>query len=88
MKSKPRSPFYFSAYPLKALNEEAVTKQSSDHSPYLKSVLSAKTRTSSRVRVFPMVNPYGKTTITLTPETSELPKDIELAQKEWFNNYE
>ena len=88
MKSKPRSPFYFSAYPLKALNAGATVKQSSDHSPYLKSVLSGKTRTSSRVRVFPMVNPYGKTTITLTPETSELPKDIELAQKEWFNNYE
>ena len=88
MKSRPRSPFYFSAYPLKALNAEAAAKQTTDHSPYLKSVLSAKTRTSSRIRVFPMINPYGKKTITLTPDTSELQKDIELAQKEWFNNYE
>jgi hypothetical protein len=88
MKSNDHPSFYFSAYPLKALTNEASAKSSSNQSPYLKAILSGKTRTLSRVRVFPMINPYRKSSIPAIPETSKLPKDIELTEKEWFNNYE
>jgi hypothetical protein len=88
MKSNDHPSFYFSAYPLKALTNEASAKPSSNQSPYLKAILSGKTRTLSRVRVFPMINPYRKSSIPVILETSKLPKDIELTEKEWFNNYE
>jgi hypothetical protein len=88
MKSNAQSTLYFSAYPLKALNEEPSVKPSQGQSPYLKAILSGKTRTLSRTRVFPMVNPYRKMVAPLAIDTSKLPKDIELTEKEWFNNYE
>ena len=82
------SSFYFSAYPLKAIKDEASSKELPTQSPYLKAVLSGKTRTLSRVRVFPMVNPYRKNVLPVIPDENKLIKDIELIQKEWFNNYE
>jgi hypothetical protein len=88
MKRDANSTLYFSAYPLKALTNGASAKSSTDQSPYLKAILSGKTRTLSRVRVFPMINPYRKSSIPVIPEASKLPKDIELTEKEWFNNYE
>ena len=88
MKSNDHPSFYFSAYPLKAVTNEASAKPSSNQSPYLKAILSGKTRTLSRVRVFPMINPYRKSSIPVIPETSKLPKDIEQTEKDWFNNYE
>jgi hypothetical protein len=88
MKSNVQSTLYFSAYPLKALRDKASAKPSSTQSPYLKAILSGKTRTLSRVRVFPMVNPYRRSSVPVIPDASKLPKDIELTEKEWFNNYE
>jgi hypothetical protein len=88
MKSKPRSPFYFSAYPLKAVTDEASAKTTSSQSPYLKAILSGKTRTLSRVRVFPMINPYRKFSIPVSPDESKVPKNIDHTEKDWFNNYE
>jgi len=88
MKSNSQPSLYFSAYPLKALNQETSAKPSNSHSPFLKAILSGKTRTMSRVRVLPMVNPYRQTTAPGTTKESKLPKDIELTEKEWFNNYE
>ena len=87
MKSNARKSVYFSAYPLKNVERE-VSKNTNGQSPYLKAILSGKTRTLSRVRVMPMVNPYAKTPAKFTPKASQLPNDIELSQKEWFNNYE
>jgi hypothetical protein len=87
MKSNAQSTFYFSAYPLKNLHEKTSAKPSSDQSPYLKAILSGKTRSLSRVRVFPMINPYRQSSVPIVPE-NKLPKDTELNQKEWFNNYE
>ena len=75
---------YFSAYPLKAINQQS----SSEQSPYLKAVLSGKTRTLSRVRVAPMINPYKATTKPVIPENEKLPKDVEHTEKDWFKNYE
>jgi len=89
MKSSDHPSLYFSAYPLKALNPEASAKPSSDQSsPYLKAVLSGKTRTTSRVRVLPMINPYKQPAQSTPKIAGTLPKDIALTEKEWFNNYE
>jgi hypothetical protein len=60
MKSNAKSSLYFSAYPLKAIKEP--TPASGTESPYLRSVLSGSSNIkTSRVRVFPMVNPYPQT---------------------------
>ena len=74
---------YFSAYPLKAIK-----KSSSEQSPFLKAILSGKTRTFSRVRVSPMPNPYkGNIKPTVNKPGNEK-KDMEPGGNEWFNNYE
>ena len=87
-----QSSLYFSAYPLKAITGETSTKQSSaTESPYLKSVL-GKTKTITRVRVFAMVNPYtkpiAKAKKPVRPLKDKLPGNIELLEREWYNNYE
>lgn len=87
MKSNATPSLYFSAYPLKAL-DQAAAKPVNGQSPYLKAILSGKTRTLSRVRVLPMVNPYKPGTRPYVPKAGKLPSDIELSQNEWFNNYE
>lgn len=87
MKRNAKPCFYFSAYPLKAIKEPSSSDKQPD-SPFLKTLLSGKTKTSSRVRVFPMLNPY-KGPVTPAPfEADKLPKDIELTEKDWFKNYE
>ena len=97
MKSNAEPSIYFSAYPLKAISPEPAKEVTKDErSPYLKAILSGKTRVLSRVRVFPMANPYPKSPAVASrvnlsesiKKESKLPKDIELTQKEWFNNYE
>ena len=87
MKSNARQSIYFSAYPLKAIKQE-VSKNPDGQSPYLKAILSGKTRTLSRVRVMPMANPYAKTPAKFIPKPGDLPKDIELTDKDWFKSYE
>lgn len=84
MKSSSRSPLYFSAYPLKAIT--GASGNAAKESPYLKSVLtsSGKTKTSSRVRVFPMANPYKSPVVNNKQKT----KDVEGSGEEWFNHYE
>jgi hypothetical protein len=80
---KPLSP-YFMPSPLKASNEEASQKPS----PYLKAILSGKSRPMSQPRSKPMINPYRDTTyrdsVKQEPEktpfqrlisSSKLPKD-------------
>ena len=75
---------YFSAYPLKAIKESSTSEQS----PFLKAILSGKTRTLSRVRVSPMLNPYKGTLKPAAPKKNEEKKNIEPGGNEWFNNYE
>ena len=88
MKINIKPSFYFSAYPLKAISGSSLAEKKPD-SPYLKALLSGKTQTNSnRVRVFPMTNLYNKQFRPAPFEAGKLPKDIELTEKEWFNNYE
>ncbi len=84
---------YFSAYPLKAITEETSAKPTQHQSPYLKAILSGKTRNLSRVRVFPMANPYPKVSALRAPK-DPIPKVVRPAKeilgsdKDWFRNYE
>jgi len=80
MKSDKQSSLYFSAYPLKVIKES-----SSEQSPFLKAILSGKTRSMSRIRVTPMQNPY---TQKIRLSSVKPAKDVEPEGKEWFNNYE
>ena len=88
MKNNAEPSFYFSAYPLKALGKNASAEAPSGHSPFLRAILSGKTRTVSRVRVLPMVNPYRETQKTTIRETGKMTDGMEKTEKEWFNNYE
>ena len=88
MKSDSQPSLYFSAYPLKAINQ----RPSSGQSPYIKAILSGKTRILSRVKISPMpnpyTNPYKASPKPAAPEKEKMPKDIELTEKDWFKNYE
>ena len=79
-------PFYFSAYPLKAIKDTSSTDKQLQ-SPYLRNLLSGISKTNSRVRVFPMINPYTERFKQVTA-ADKLPTDIGLTEKEWFRNYE
>jgi hypothetical protein len=85
MKKSDHPPLYFSAYPLKATNQQPSADQ---QSPFLKAILTGKTRTLTRVRVSPMVNPYRGAPKPAPVKNEKLPKDIELSEKDWFKNYE
>lgn len=87
MKSTAKPSFYFSAYPLKAIKDSS-SADKEPNSPYLRALLSGSTKTSSRVRVFPMITPYKEQPKQLPPVVDKLHRDIELTEKEWFNNYE
>lgn len=86
MKSIAKPSFYFSAYPLKAIKESAATEKQ-PQSPYLRALLSGKTKSGKRARVFPMINPYNDR-FKLSPRPDKLAKDIGLSEKDWFKNYE
>jgi hypothetical protein len=94
MKGIAKPSLYFSAYPLKAI-ENSSSKQKTE-SPYLKAVLSAKPRASAhRARVFPMINPYKNPyegTLRAVPmrinPANDVSAGIELTEKRWFHNYE
>lgn len=81
----------FSAYPLRVLKQEVSASsapQPQGQSTYLKALLNG-TRAAGRVRIFPLVNPYpGATRKPEVSKKNKLPNDIELTQREWFNNYE
>ncbi len=82
----------FSAYPLRVLKQEASASsapQPQGQSTYLTALLNGKAKAASRIRVFPMANPYpGAINKPIKPKQSKLPNDIELTEREWFNNYE
>lgn len=86
MKSNAKTPLYFSAYPLKAITETQSAGSSSTQTPYLRSVLSGKTKTSSRVRVFPMANPYPEKMMRSKPIKPA--KQVDGTGDSWYNHYE
>lgn len=79
--------FYYSAYPLKAIEQAVIAAKNGEPSPKLKALLSDNKRTKTRIRVHPMTNPYKNLLKALTPRFSKA-KDIEPNGKDWFRNYE
>ena len=87
MKLNNQASLYFSAYPLKAISESL--QAASEQSPFLKALLSGKSKTLSRVRVAPMVNPYPKTEKPAKTKTEKEKKsNVEPSGDEWYKNYE
>ncbi|RYY61128.1 MAG: hypothetical protein EOO05_07455 [Chitinophagaceae bacterium] len=66
--NQPASFFAASAYPLKAIPEETTSKRKPNLTPYLQALLEGQSRSASKARVFPMVDPYPKGT-EFTSET-------------------
>jgi hypothetical protein len=82
----PRSTFYFSAYPLKALNLSDAEKKSYLHI-YSKSDKS--TKRSLHSKILPMVNPYLEVKKEKIVEVKNKLNDrIEEMDSDWFANYE
>lgn len=54
---------YFSAYPLRNLNQELLEKPAPEQAS-AKSLLAGRTRSMSRIRVSPMINPYRQSDAT------------------------
>lgn len=86
MKTSDHPALYFSAYPLKAILQ-ATSEE--NLSPFLKALLTGKVRSSSRVRVAPMLNPYKESDTKPRAEKKEAEsKDTEPTGEEWYKNYE
>jgi hypothetical protein len=87
MKTNMKPSFYYSAYPLKTIEQAVISAKNGEPSPRLKALLSKETKAPARIRVHPMSNPYKSVLNALRPRFRK-PKDIEPNGKEWFNHYE
>lgn len=87
MKNNIKPSFYYSAYPLKAIEKAVSEAKNGDPSPRLKALLSNDSKTPSRIRIHPMVNAYKSVLKALTPRLKKV-KDVEPEGKDWFSNYE
>ncbi|MET0635827.1 MAG: hypothetical protein ABWZ25_07345 [Chitinophagaceae bacterium] len=58
---------FFAAYPLKAIPEQSASKRKPNLTPYLQALLEGQSRSASKARVFPMVDPYPAGTIQPEP---------------------
>lgn len=87
MKSTAKPSLYLSAYPLKAIKETSTTNTLPD-SPYLRALLTGKTKSTDKTSVFSVIKPSKGQSVQAPFDTNKLPKDIELTEKDWFKNYE
>ena len=87
MKNNMKPSFYYSAYPLKAIEQAVVAAKNGEPPPKLKALLSDNVKTKSRIRIHPMANPYKSVLKALTPRFRKA-KEIEPDGKDWFRNYE
>lgn len=87
MKRTAKPSLYLSAYPLKAIKESSTTNNLPD-SPYLRALLTGKTKSNNKTRVFSMIKLNKGQSGQVPFDTNKLPKDIELTEKDWFKNYE
>ena len=86
MKSTAYPSLFFLANPLKAVQAEpAAASDDNYQTPYLRSILSAKSGPS---RVYSLRSIRDILVSTVRPFVSALPNDIEVSEKDWFNNYE
>lgn len=88
MKTNMKPSFYYSAYPLKTIEQAVISAKNGEPSPRLKALLSNETKAPTRIRVHPMSNPYKSVLNALRPRFRKA-KDIEPNGKDcWFNHYE
>jgi len=85
MKNNMKPSFYYSAYPLKTIEQAAL--EQGDKSPHLKALLSSDTKPSDRIRLYPMKNPYKSKNKISAPRPGRA-KNVEPDGKDWFCNYE
>lgn len=87
MKSSSQPNFYFSAYPLKVLNQQEPEKKSYLH---IYSKTKDKKKYAEGLKVLPMVNPYTKKDEArlqkITRQTQ--PDNVEQRDSDWFASYE
>ena len=87
MKNNIKPSFYYSAYPLKAIEQAVISAKNGEPSPKLKALLTPNSKTRGRIRVHPMTNPYKNIFRALTPRFRKV-KEIEPTGRDWFINYE
>ena len=88
MKSVAKSTLYFSAYPLKVLEEAAAANPDHIQSEYLQSLLNGKTRSQSNIRISPMkANVYAvKEQAPMRPMQPN--PEARSENNDWFRHYE
>ena len=86
MKTPGQPNFYFSAYPLKVLNQQEPEKKSYLH---IITKPSGKKKYSEGLKVLPMVNPYSaKDEARLSQNLNNYKDNIEERDSDWFASYE
>lgn len=84
MKPKPEPNFFFSAYPLKALNLPETEKKTYLHIYRNKD---GQVKKAGTTKILPMVNPY-KESIEKKEVKKNQPDTIEHREADWFSSYE
>ena len=88
MKSPGQPNFYFSAYPLKVLNQQEPEKKSYLH---IYTGPKAKKKYAEGLKVLPMVNPYGQkdeARLLKNVIKENQPDNVEERDSDWFASYE
>ena len=87
MKTPGQPSFYFSAYPLKVLNQQEPEKKSYLH---IITKPKGKKKYAEGLKVLPMVNPYTKKDEARLQAVSKQnqPDNIEERDSDWFASYE
>jgi len=88
MKTPGQPNFYFSAYPLKVIENPGTEKKSYLH---IYSRARDKKKYAEGLKVLPMVNPYSKkeeTRLTQSLDKRNQPDNVEERDSDWFASYE
>jgi hypothetical protein len=86
MKTPGQPNFYFSAYPLKVLNQKEPEKKSYLH---IITKSTGKKKYSEGLKVLPMVNPYSaKDEARLSQNLNDYKDNVEERDSDWFASYE
>lgn len=87
MKTPGQPSFYFSAYPLKVLNQQEPEKKSYLH---IITKPKGKKKYAEGLKVLPMVNPYTKKDEARLQDLNKQnqPDNIEERDSDWFASYE
>jgi hypothetical protein len=87
MKNNMKPSFYYSAYPLKAIEQAVSAAKNGEPSAKLKALLAEDNKTRARIRISPITHSYKSVLRALTPRLRKL-KEIEPLGRDWFINYE